>query len=166
MAFRFRNRTVVSDGTEQHVLLVKTRGVQIVAVWAIIVVGFFFLQHRFWSASPGRDSPDVVLAEERAVFQSATSGFESDRLGRSNSSYGPLARPLRIKISGKTATLTVANRMETNLLQYAASWYEVYHKYHDGTDTVCMRIVWKTGDFYQPYPLSDIGWFVPKCPIQ
>jgi hypothetical protein len=55
--------------------------------------------------------------------------------------------------------------METNLLQYAASWYQVYRKYHGGTNPVCMHIVWKTGDFYQTYPLSDIGWFVPKCPI-
>jgi hypothetical protein len=148
------------------------------AILAVAVAAYLvYEQHAKVSSRP--DSAAVIRAEEKDSLRDARAAFAADSV--SGFYWLPLPRPLSVRIAGKNATLNVAGKMPTNNFVYAQAWYEIYRKYHgDGTYTVCMRIVGKSGpkatnsatpqpgysrDFYQTFPIDEVGWFPVKCPI-
>jgi hypothetical protein len=126
-----------------------------VALLTAAVIVYVFEDHS-QNRPPGPDTASVSRAEEKSLLRDVQIAYAA---------VPSLAEPLAVHISGKNATLNVANKMGSNQIYYAQVWHDVYSKYHGGSYVVCMHIVWKNGGFYQIAPLDDLGWFVPKCPI-
>ncbi len=105
---------------------------------------------------PSHDSASVASMEQRDLLRAATSIYE--KLQRSPYSSDPtLPKPLKARVSGKrNAVLAVAAPISSNALIYAQAWYDVYRRYHGGTCTVSLRVVWKSGARTQTFPISDI----------
>jgi hypothetical protein len=76
------------------------------------------------------DSPAVVASEERDVLHEAKTGVFDP----------PGPEPLKVRISGRDATLTVAGPVDPNWLNYAYVWFTVFQRYHGGRNAVRMHI--------------------------
>ena len=137
----------------------------VVAVLVIAAAGYYFLRQQTLTPTAVRDSRATVSAEAEIMMQDARTAFKRASLDLPQVFPLQLAEPLSIHISGRNATLAVAAPMALGDFRYAEIWYDVYRRYHGGSYSVCMRIAWKNAGFYQVFPVSDTGWFVPKCPM-
>ena len=143
----------------------KIGWVVLVAAIVVAVAAAYFLSRESSSVASPQDSVGLVRSEEKSLLRDAQAAFRENRRIVSLFHYPKLARPLRVHISGRNATLQAAGAMNPNFITYAQTWYEIYVKNHGDHPVVCMHVVWKGGGFYQTAPLDDIGLFVPKCPF-
>jgi hypothetical protein len=104
-----------------------------------------------------RDTPNVVRAEERELLHLAREIFRKYKtLPAAHNAFERPPEPLAVRFSQADATLTTAGPIYSGDLEYAEAWYRVYHKYHRGTGTVHLRVVWKSGALSQDFPVSEI----------
>jgi hypothetical protein len=129
----------------------------IVAVLLAMLVGYFLLANPF---SYMLDSPSVVSAEEIELLRDLRSYFKNASLEEKTLAIRPHPtppEPLKVAISGKDATLTVAGPMYAGDLWYASIWHDVFRKYHGGVFFVVhMHVVWKSGGVQQTFPVSEL----------
>lgn len=128
-----------------------------VLVVAIVVSALDYLYREpCWDILPCRDSPRLVSSEERELLLRAQEAYDrSKALPRRYRGIVTLPEPLRVRVSKREATLGAGGPIAPGDLQYAAAWYDVYHRHHRGIQTVYMRVVWESGSEQQQYPLSE-----------
>lgn len=126
------------------------------AVAALAATFVYFLSSPCSEFFPSHDSPSVISVEQHELMRAATSIYE--KLQTSPYSSDPkVPKPLKANVSGgRNAVLAVAGPIASNALVYAQVWYDVYRRYHGGTCTVSLRVVWKSGARTQTFPISDI----------
>ena len=126
------------------------------AVAALAAALAYFLSSPCSEFFPSHDSPSVISMEQHELLRGATSIYE--KLQRSPYSIEPkVPKPLKANVSGgRNAVLAVAAPIASNALIYAQVWYDVYRRYHGGTCTVSLHVVWKSGARTQTFPLSYI----------
>lgn len=131
----------------------------LIAVAAAAIIGFryFVADSPCSDFFPCHDSTKIVAMEEHELLRSAKAMFEKNERSPYKSRFDKLPKPLGVHIAGGPgATLSVAGPISSNSLQYAAEWYRVYHRYHGGTRTVSLHVVWRSGALTQTFPVNEI----------
>lgn len=130
-------------------------GIPVLALLAL-AIAYVLYENPCSDLFPCHDPPSVVALEEREVLDGSRNLFAKAAAAGPVSFTDRLPRPLSVRISDYTATLTTAGPLYEGSFMYAQVWYVVYHKHHRGTRTVSMRVVWKSGSVSQTFPISDI----------
>jgi hypothetical protein len=129
-------------------------GIAVVAVAA--AAAYFLYENPCSDFLPCRDSPSVVAVEEHALLRQASEMYVKV-VGQSHvyHSLEILPKPLQVRVTESNALLMTDGPVSAGSLEYAAIWYDVYHRYHRGTRTVHLRIAWKSGSLTQLFPLTE-----------
>lgn len=122
----------------------------------LLAAGYLVYREPCSGLFPCHDTPDTVSFEERELMRLAKDAFRSDRsLPPRYRGTVRLPEPLQVRIEQSNATLTTAGPIYAGSLQYASAWYNVYHRFHRGTGSVRMRVMWNSGSLVQTFPLSE-----------
>lgn len=138
----------------------RRRGL-VIAITALAILGatvaYFLYENPCSDLFPCHDSPSLVAVEERELLQRLRDVFHTANTTQSQryNAIESLPKPLSVHVSGVHATLMTAGTIAPGSLEYAQSWYDVYHTHHRGTRAVDMRVIWNSGSLTQKFPLSE-----------
>jgi hypothetical protein len=104
-------------------------GIAIVATLGA-AVAYYLYENPCSDLLPCHDSANVVALEEWEVLHRSNDMFSKvESQARIYRSLELLPKPLEAHVSGFNAAITTDGPISAGSLEYAAVWYDVYHKY-------------------------------------
>jgi hypothetical protein len=130
----------------------RKRYITLLAI-ALLGLGLYYaflrLQNSCTHGLAPADSPATASAEASVLLRDATSLYDEQDYTAQNQ---PLTRPLKAKVSGRTANLWVTGPMYAGDFRYAQLWQHIYQRHHNGSPCVHLNLLWKNGGISQQFP--------------